>query len=316
MPVPPPLPAVTNTMSAPLRISRISSLLSSAAARPTSGFAPAPSPRVILPPMCSLTSASHMSSACASVLTAMNSTPLRPASTIRLTALVPPPPTPTTFDHCEIAGSRVAHSPRTSKIIKSQDSNLSLGAKPSISTRQYVYSTVRAGVALSFKRPRYHFHLALTATRSAALASTYSRVFPSLKYFWMRSGRDHHLLLQVGGHRPVAVRCPPADARPRRRRPTPLCGRPAGRLAATSGVCSISATGKAASTVCGIVSPARAGNWLAETMRGKGEDACGPTFSSSRPSSATSQPFPSAVRTQATGSYSSSWISRLFGNCR
>src|ERR687883_218424 len=44
-----------------------------------------------------LTSASHMSSACASVLTAMNSTPERPASTIRLTAFVPPPPTPTTL---------------------------------------------------------------------------------------------------------------------------------------------------------------------------------------------------------------------------
>ena len=37
--------------------------------------------------MSSLTSASLMSSACASVLTAMNSTPLRPASIIRLTAL-------------------------------------------------------------------------------------------------------------------------------------------------------------------------------------------------------------------------------------
>ena len=37
------------------------------------------------------------SSACASVLTATNSTPLSPASTMRLTALVPPPPTPTTL---------------------------------------------------------------------------------------------------------------------------------------------------------------------------------------------------------------------------
>ena len=36
-------------------------------------------------------------SACASVLTAMNSTPLRPDSTMRLTAFVPPPPTPTTL---------------------------------------------------------------------------------------------------------------------------------------------------------------------------------------------------------------------------
>ena len=54
-------------------------------------------PRVILPPMWSFTSASHISSAWASVLTAMNSTPLSPASTMRLTALVPPPPTPTTL---------------------------------------------------------------------------------------------------------------------------------------------------------------------------------------------------------------------------
>src|SRR5665811_1182520 len=48
-------------------------------------------------PMWILTSASHICSAWASVLTAMNSTPRRPASTIRLTAFVPPPPTPTTL---------------------------------------------------------------------------------------------------------------------------------------------------------------------------------------------------------------------------
>src|SRR5438874_9380507 len=47
--------------------------------------------------MLSLMSASHMASACASVLQAMNSTPRRPASTIRLTAFEPPPPTPTTL---------------------------------------------------------------------------------------------------------------------------------------------------------------------------------------------------------------------------
>jgi hypothetical protein len=38
-----------------------------------------------------------MSSACASVLMAMNSTPLRPTSIIRLMALTPPPPMPTTL---------------------------------------------------------------------------------------------------------------------------------------------------------------------------------------------------------------------------
>jgi hypothetical protein len=65
--------------------------------RPTSGSAPAPRPRVSSRPMSSLTSASLMSSACASVLIAMNSTPLRPTSIIRLTALTPPPPMPTTL---------------------------------------------------------------------------------------------------------------------------------------------------------------------------------------------------------------------------
>ena len=97
VPVPPPSPAVTKTMSAPLRVSSISSAWSSAAWRPVSGFAPAPRPLVSSRPMSSLTSASLMSSACASVFTAMNSTPLRPSSIMRLTALTPPPPTPTTL---------------------------------------------------------------------------------------------------------------------------------------------------------------------------------------------------------------------------
>ena len=97
VPVPPPLPAVMNTMSAPFRVSSISSACPSAAARPTSGSLPAPSPRVRSRPMSSFTSASLISRACASVLTAMNSTPLSPASIIRFTALTPPPPTPTTL---------------------------------------------------------------------------------------------------------------------------------------------------------------------------------------------------------------------------
>ena len=97
VPVPPPLPAVMNTMSAPLRTSSISSRCSSAACRPTSGSLPAPRPRVSSRPMSSFTSASLMSSACASVFTAMNSTPFSPASIIRLTALTPPPPMPTTL---------------------------------------------------------------------------------------------------------------------------------------------------------------------------------------------------------------------------
>ena len=48
VPVPPPSPAVTNTMSASASASRISARLSSAAWHPTSGFAPAPRPRVKL----------------------------------------------------------------------------------------------------------------------------------------------------------------------------------------------------------------------------------------------------------------------------
>ena len=84
-------------MSAPLSASLISSRLSAAAPAPTSGLAPAPRPLVRLWPMPILTSASQASSAWASVLQAMNSTPFMPASTMRLTALDPPPPTPTTL---------------------------------------------------------------------------------------------------------------------------------------------------------------------------------------------------------------------------
>ena len=97
VPVPPPLPAVMKTMSAPLSTSSISSRCSSAAWRPTSGSEPAPRPRVSSRPMSSFTSASLISSACASVLMAMNSTPFRPASIMRLTAFTPPPPMPTTL---------------------------------------------------------------------------------------------------------------------------------------------------------------------------------------------------------------------------
>ena len=97
VPVPPPSPAVMNTMSAPARASAMSSRDSSAALRPTSGLAPAPKPRVRSVPMCTLMSASEIARACASVLIATNSTPRIPSSIMRLTALVPPPPTPTTL---------------------------------------------------------------------------------------------------------------------------------------------------------------------------------------------------------------------------
>ena len=97
VPVPPPSPAVMNTMSAPASACLMSSWESSAASAPTSGFAPAPRPLVMSPPMWTLMSASEMASACASVLTATNSTPRIPSSIMRFTALVPPPPTPTTL---------------------------------------------------------------------------------------------------------------------------------------------------------------------------------------------------------------------------
>ena len=53
VPVPPPMPAVTNTISAPCNASAIRSRSSRAAARPISGFAPAPRPLVIELPNCS-----------------------------------------------------------------------------------------------------------------------------------------------------------------------------------------------------------------------------------------------------------------------
>ena len=97
VPVPPPSPAVMKTMSAPASASAMSSRDSSAALRPTSGFAPAPRPRVRSVPIWTLMSASEIASAWASVLMATNSTPRMPSSIMRLTALVPPPPTPTTL---------------------------------------------------------------------------------------------------------------------------------------------------------------------------------------------------------------------------
>ena len=47
-------------------------------------------------PICSVTCAALCCSDCASVLSAMNSTPPTSASIMRLTAFTPPPPTPTT----------------------------------------------------------------------------------------------------------------------------------------------------------------------------------------------------------------------------
>ncbi len=51
VPVPPPIPAVTNTISAPFKTSAISARLSSAACVPISGLAPAPKPLVNFSPI-------------------------------------------------------------------------------------------------------------------------------------------------------------------------------------------------------------------------------------------------------------------------
>jgi hypothetical protein len=91
------MPQVTKTMSAPAAARATSSRFSSIACLPISGRAPAPRPRVSFLPIWILTSDFEFSSACASVLTEMNSTPSRCSSIMRLTALPPPPPTPTTF---------------------------------------------------------------------------------------------------------------------------------------------------------------------------------------------------------------------------
>ena len=97
VPVHPPSPQVTNTISAPSTAAFISSLDSSAAFFHISGFEPAPSPLVVAFPILSFFGASELKSACASVFTAMNSTPSSPTSIIRFTAFCPAHPTPITF---------------------------------------------------------------------------------------------------------------------------------------------------------------------------------------------------------------------------
>src|SRR5665213_360641 len=97
VPVPPPMPAVTKTMSQSASSLVSSSRVSSAASAPRSGSPPAPNPRVSLEPMRTFLCALLSCNAWWSVLTAMNSTPLRRLWIMRLTALLPPPPTPTTL---------------------------------------------------------------------------------------------------------------------------------------------------------------------------------------------------------------------------
>ena len=69
VPVPPPIPQATKTISAPDKASSSSLLLSRAAALPTSGFAPAPLPPVIFLPIWILLGHNEALSPCKSVLT-------------------------------------------------------------------------------------------------------------------------------------------------------------------------------------------------------------------------------------------------------
>ena len=77
VPVPPPMPAVMNTMCAPAIVSSMRSRSASATSRASSGLAPAPSP---LTPSWIWLRALLRASTCASVLTTMNSTPSTPCS--------------------------------------------------------------------------------------------------------------------------------------------------------------------------------------------------------------------------------------------
>ena len=95
VPVPPPIDAVTKAILVPsLNISRIRSNDFSASSRPLSGSPPAPKPSS---PSCSLTGTGQFTSCWLSVLHTRNVTFSMPSSHIFLTALQPPPPTPTTL---------------------------------------------------------------------------------------------------------------------------------------------------------------------------------------------------------------------------
>ena len=96
VPVPPPMPAVMNTMCEPISCSMISSSDSSAPARPMSGCAPAPNPSVTCTPSWMRRSALDWANACASVFATTKSTPSSLAAIMLLTALPPAPPTPKT----------------------------------------------------------------------------------------------------------------------------------------------------------------------------------------------------------------------------
>ena len=96
VPVPPPMPAAMNTMWQPSSCLARLSIVSSAAARPISGRAPAPSPCVILAPNWMRLGAFDCFNACASVLATRKSTPWTSARIMFAIALPPAPPTPIT----------------------------------------------------------------------------------------------------------------------------------------------------------------------------------------------------------------------------
>ena len=108
-PVPPPMPAVTKTMSEPATAASMAALLSAAAFCPMAGLPPAPRPRVRAVPSWSLLDGrtGETSRAWASVLKTKKSTPVRSDLSIRLTALEPPPPTPMTLIEAWLAGRGV-----------------------------------------------------------------------------------------------------------------------------------------------------------------------------------------------------------------
>ena len=96
VPVPPPIPAAIKTISWFWTSSKIWSLSSSWQSLPFSGFPPTPIPRASLSPTLSLLGTSEFERACASVLMVAYSIWEILFLYILLTALEPPPPTPTT----------------------------------------------------------------------------------------------------------------------------------------------------------------------------------------------------------------------------
>ena len=95
VPVPPPIPAVMNTILVPsFSMALMSSMLSSAALRARAGRLPAPRPSL---PSCSFTGTGESFNAWLSVLHSTNVTSCMPSRYMWFTALPPPPPTPITL---------------------------------------------------------------------------------------------------------------------------------------------------------------------------------------------------------------------------